>query len=316
MKAWITGITGFAGSFLAEKLLQSGYQVAGSSRSGKWHHLVKNRLLQKTPLWSWDLRHPPSKELKEFFLRYEPNTIFHLGALSQPAQCGQAKPSTEASEVNVHGTNRICELATLLPNCPTLLFTSSSQVYRKKWRRSQEAYVDETAETFGHNGYSQTKLAAETIVLDFAKNGGKGIVVRPFHHAGPRLQPTLMLSEWSRQLACHQKTLTVRCRNSYLDLTDVRDVVVAYQQLAESGKSGEIYNVGSGIIQRSGDLFDQLQELAQSQAPVTTLQEGPQFEAIASTKKLCQILSWKPRIPLSQTLADTLSYWQQIEKTR
>ena len=58
----------------------------------------------------------------------------------------------------------------------------------------------------------------------------------------------MMLSEWAYQLAHNSEgVLRVISLDSHLDLTDVRDTVRAYCELAAAGENG-IFNVGSGYV--------------------------------------------------------------------
>jgi GDP-4-dehydro-6-deoxy-D-mannose reductase len=104
-------------------------------------------------------------------------------------------------------------------------------------------------------------------------------------------------------------------RDSWFDMTDVRDVARAYRLLAVHGQCGQIYNVGSGRSQRSGDVFDRLLQLADCRRPWIELKPGTRQEPIARIDRLQQATGWQPQIPLDATLRDTLAYWRSFPKS-
>jgi len=77
----VTGVTGFIGSHLAEKLLQKGYDVAGLERPCASRDLRPIRhLLKDITLLTCDLTSYAS--VANTLRSVDPQVIFHLGALS------------------------------------------------------------------------------------------------------------------------------------------------------------------------------------------------------------------------------------------
>ena len=99
------------------------------------------------------------------------------------------------------------------------------------------------------------------------------------------------------------------------DFTDVRDVVRAYVMLMENGLAGETYNVGSGTAVSIKSILDTILHMAHCEIEVSVDPEKirpvdvPIIEADIS--KLQAVTGWKPEIPLSRTLAETLDYWRR-----
>ena len=82
MKAFVTGISGFVGSHLAEHLLAAGDEVLGAARTGDRLQHVPTGVATT----AWDLsRDPPAGELLDAVRRFEPDVIYHLAAMSIPA---------------------------------------------------------------------------------------------------------------------------------------------------------------------------------------------------------------------------------------
>jgi GDP-4-dehydro-6-deoxy-D-mannose reductase len=310
VRAFITGISGFAGSYLAEHLRECGDVVAGCSTSGRWRDGSPVPALRDLLLLPWDLTGEAPDELSKQLRHFRPDVVYHLAALSVPSDCGATDPTPQAWDVNVAGSQRLVDQLLRLPDSPLLLLVSSCHVYGR-------VTVDypvraEDAPLQPRTGYGKTKLAAEQVLqAERAKERLRTVIVRPFKHVGPRQGPRLMLPEWSIQLT-QPADDPVRVFNldSYFDMTDVRDVVRAYRLLAQQGTSGEVYNVGSGISLRSGDVYQRLRDLAACHRSTVELSPGIRQEPIADISRLQRTIDWRPEIPLETTLRDTLTFWR------
>lgn len=315
MRAFITGISGFAGAHLAELLVAQGDVVAGSNSTGRWPESLGASPARQARLLKWNLadcgvNSPhgwlPAETLAAIH-EFAPEVIFHLAALSVPADCGDREPTPRALATNVVGTAAVLRLATTLPSRPRVVFVSSGHVYGP--RLPQERWVAEDSPLAPASAYAQTKCAAEREVLDAVHTGQvDAVIARAFKHAGPRQDARMMLAEWCRQFALGSSPVRVRCLDSHLDLTDVRDVVRAYRLLAIHGQSGGVYNVGSGRSLRTGDLFEQLRALADPARPYVETEPGERWETIAVIERLTAATGWRPATPLETTLRDTLAY--------
>jgi GDP-4-dehydro-6-deoxy-D-mannose reductase len=315
-RALITGINGFVGGFLAEHLIQSGDAVRGTSIRGQWEPNSASELADHIDLIPWDLGQPMGLAIpsRQKIADFQPNVIYHLAALSVPDDCGDQTPTPSAMAVNVEGTRRVLELAASLSSHPRVIAVSSSHVYAQT--RGEHGRLDENAPLGPTRGYGLTKLAAEEEVQRaVAQHGVGAVIVRPFQHAGPRQSNRMMLAQWASQIVDDNTTpIKVHTLDAFIDLCDVRDVVRAYRLLAAQGVAGQVYNVGSGIARRSGDVLEMLLQAAKSSRPVVECRPGIKHDPIANTARLRQTTGWQPEIPLETTVADTLAWWQQPRK--
>jgi len=311
-RALITGLPGFVGGFLAEHLLECGDAVLGCSPDGEWEPTSPEELRHRVELVAWDIGDGDGlcEEARRRIERFRPEAIYHLAALSVPQDCGEDEPSPRAVAVNIDGTRRVMELAASLPSRPRVLLTSSSHVYAPVSAESPK--VDETAPLAPRRGYGQTKLAAEAEVRRAVEGAGcDAVIVRGFQHTGPRQSPRMMLPEWARQFAQGgSEPVKVHTRDARIDLSDVRDVVRAYRLLMERGERGEVYNVGSGVSRRSGDVLDVLRAMADPKRPIEELRPGFKQDPIADITRLVRRTGWRARVSLETTVADTLAWWR------
>ncbi|HUT12624.1 MAG TPA: NAD-dependent epimerase/dehydratase family protein [Thermoguttaceae bacterium] len=311
-RALITGVSGFVGGFLAEHLLECGDAVLGCSPDGKWEPTSPEELRDRVELVGWNIGDPEglSLESRRRIECFRPDCVYHLAALSVPQDCGQDEPLPRAVAVNVDGTRRVMELVASLPSRPRVLFTSSSHVYAPVSPQSPK--IDETAPLAPRRGYGRTKLAAESEVRRAVEQAGcDAVIARSFQHTGPQQNPRMMLPEWTRQFATGgSEPVKVFTRDARIDLTDVRDVVRAYKLLMERGERGEIYNVGSGVSRRSGDVLDVLRTMADPKRPIEELHPGFKQDPIADITRLVRCTGWRARVSLETTVADTLAWWR------
>jgi GDP-4-dehydro-6-deoxy-D-mannose reductase len=305
----ITGITGFAGGYLAEYLLAQGDEVLGTSSSGNWKSDSTDQR-ERMRLVGWDLASNIPPESFRAIADFAPDCVYHLAAISIPADCGEYEPTPEAVAVNVGGAARVVELCRRFVPQPRLLFVSTSHVYAPVPR--ENPYVSEDAPVTPTQGYGRTKLMAEQIVLAAVGDHGlPAIVARAFQHAGARQSPRMMLPEWAWQFARGDRPVRIRRPNAYIDLSDVRDVVRAYRLLIEHGAPGAVYNVGSGRCLRSGDVLEELRRIADPGRPIVADSNQVKQDPIARTERLHEATGWQPRLDWRQTVAWIWHDWQR-----
>ena len=99
---------------------------------------------------------------------------------------------------------------------------------------------------------------------------------------------------------------------SFRDFTDVRDMVRAYLLALEIGKTGEVYNLGSGKALKIGNVLNSLISL--SSAKIEVRIDKSRFLPIDIRKIYCDCskfhkqTGWVPEISINKTLSDTLEY--------
>ncbi|MDA7979114.1 MAG: NAD(P)-dependent oxidoreductase [Pirellulales bacterium] len=320
MRALITGITGFLGSHLAELMVTSGDEILGLARCHTWpDHLAQNSALRDIPLAAWDLSGTVASDVipsatVDAIRHFRPDVIFHFAALSNPRDCGQITPNALAVQINVDGVRSIVNLAAKMPNRPRFIFASTAHVYA---RPTCGVRVHEESILEPSRGYGMTKLAAERVLRTIAGDQQLDLVIgRSFQHAGPRQEPRLMLAEWASQIAKNQPTpIRVHSLNTFIDVSDGRDAARAYRELAEHGRPGRVYNIGSGTRQRTGDLLEMLQAIAGTQREVIEANPGFGRNLIANIDRITSETCWRPRIPVETTLHGALVWWQSRIKS-
>jgi GDP-4-dehydro-6-deoxy-D-mannose reductase len=218
-------------------------------------------------------------------------------------------------KTNVIGTHHLIQAVLAHnPKC-RLLVVTSGMIYRP----SNEP-LDEDAPLAPTSPYGLSKLAQDQLALAAARDHNLDVVVaRPFNHAGPGQDADFFLASFAKQIAVIEAGLTppeihVGNLDAERDLTDVRDVVIAYGRLLDNGTAGRAYNVCSDRAHRVGDLLDRLMALAR--VPVTRVLDPSRLRpsdvprVLGNSNRLRTELGWRPRRSIDQTLVDTLDYWR------
>ncbi len=316
MKALITGITGFVGSHLAEYLLNKGgnIQVYGIKRMrSPLDNIVA--ILNQIELLDCDLR--DSKSVNTVIKAVKPDRVYHLAAQSFVPMSFTAPVDT--IENNVVGTVNLLEAIRSADIEPVIHICSSSEVYGQV--REDETPIKEGNPLRPSSPYAVSKVAMDLLAYQyFVSYGIKTIRSRAFTHTGPRRGSVFVVSAFAKQIAEFEKglkepVLYVGNLESVRTFLDVRDIVDAYWLLTEKCIPGEVYNIGGNITMTIRQMLHKLLDMTDAKVEVTVdpklLRPSDVTLQIPSIDKFVKQTGWAPKIPIEQTLRDTLDYWRQ-----
>lgn len=313
MKALITGCAGFAGSHLAEHLLERGEEVVALVRAqdplGNLEHLLPKLRLVRADVLDLD-------RLSAIMEETRPQRIYHLAALSSPVE--SLRDPRLTYQVNFTGTFNLLLAWRQTGLDSRFLLVSSSEVYGRVSER--DLPVREDAPLRPANPYAGSKAAAEMLALQFFGSYGLPIVrVRPFNHTGPRQDAGFVCSGLARQVAeielgLRAPAVTVGNLKARRDFSDVRDVVDGYGLLLEKGQPGEVYQLCSGHPVSIEVVLRLLTGLASKPVEIIVDESKLRSQDAAAMwgdpLKAAQALGWKPRYGLETTLRDLNLYWK------
>lgn len=313
-KILITGISGFAGSFLAEDLVAGGHTVHGTFLTDK---TSKNLDSIKDQIHLHQLNLLDAQDVERLVAEIKPDVIFHLAALTSPSE-SFSDPARVINN-NIAGELYLLDAVRKIDFRPRILIASSAEVYGIV--RPSELPVNEKAELRPGSPYAVSKIAQDFLALQYQLSYDMATIrVRPFNHIGPRQAPIFVVASFASQIAAieagkQKPVLMVGNLDAKRDFTDVRDMVRAYQLLIEKGEKGEVYNVGSGISYRIKDILGMLISFSSTKIEVRVdpakLRPSDAPDIYSDNTKIKNITDWMPTIPLEQTLRETLEYWRQ-----
>ena len=310
MKALIIGAAGFVGKYL----------LAHLSETYPWQ-LYATKLPQEDIQFDHatilDLNILEKEEILQTLKEIQPDYIFHLAAQSSVALSWK-KPALTV-DINIKGCLNLLDAIREADLSPKILLIGSGEEYGHI--SSENIPVSEGTLPRPGNIYAATKVCQNMIGSIYAQAYHMDVMlVRAFNHIGPEQAPAFVVSDFCKQVAEIEKgnsepVIRVGNLSAKRDFTDVRDVVRAYGLLIQHGQAGETYNIGSGHAIAIQELLDRILQLSNSNITVETdvnklrPVDVPIIEADISKLQAC--ISWKPEIPLDQTLLETLNYWRQ-----
>jgi GDP-4-dehydro-6-deoxy-D-mannose reductase len=312
MRALVTGISGFVGGHLCEHLAALEDLVVGISASGRWPsglgHLGRSARIERCDLLEID-----EADLAELLRRKQPEVIYHLAAQSNPQ--GSIADPRGTWALNLGGALNLLEAvkAAALEPKPRVILVSSGVCYGNP--APEHLPVREDCPLQPNNPYAASKAAADLLgIQHHLAHGTDVVMVRPFNHAGPRQSPTYVLPALATQVAeveaGRKSCVEVGNLEVVRDFTDVRDVVRGYRLLAQHGKPGEVYNLGSGWGTKLADALRHLTTLARRPIDVRVdparVRPVDQPLLVADASKLRAATGWEPAYTIEQTLADML----------
>ena len=313
-RAFITGIAGFAGSFLAEELLASGFEVSGALYRGESTrniHGIKSQL----KLFTLDILN--ARKCRDLLGRLQPDYVFHLAAIASVGRSFRMESQT--FRVNLEGTVNMLEAACEIRHLKALLFVSSSEVYGLF--RPVNKTLTETQPFDPISPYGISKAAAESACRYFYYLHGLPVVIaRAFNHNGPRQTDDFAVPAFAKQVAMieaglQKPVLKVGDLSALRDLSDVRDIVRGYRLAAAKGKPGEVYQLCSGRSVTIEAVVKQLLAMSSKkiklQVDKSRLRKADIPILRGSYRKAAQRLGFEVRYSLKDTLADTLNYWRE-----
>src|SRR6195256_2687858 len=270
MRALITGITGFAGSHLAEYILaeQPGVEVFGTfrwrSRMDNVEHLGAGRV----NLVEADLRDYTS--VHRALEITQPDLIFHLAAQSFVPASWNAPSDTIVT--NVTGQTNLFEAIRALKLDPVVQIACSSEQYGLV--HPDETPIKETNPLRPLSPYAVSKVAQDFLGYQYFQSYGMKVIrTRGFNHTGPRRGHPFVTSNFCRQVASIEAGLqepVIRVGNveAIRDFTDVRDMVRAYWLAVTRARPGEVYNIASGHGISIREMLDQLLALSPAKVEI------------------------------------------------
>jgi GDP-4-dehydro-6-deoxy-D-mannose reductase len=290
VRALVTGADGFVGHHLLEHLHAQGDDAIGVDRES-------------------DVTDATSLLAALESLR--PEAIYHLAAMTDVG--GSWSNPVAYTRVNVLGTKNVLDAASHVVPTARVVLVSSADVYGVV--RPEDLPLVETFRVAPANPYASSKVEAEHVAHDAARERGQAVVIaRPFNHLGAGQSTDFVVPAIVNRLlqavADGADEIVVGDLSTRRDFSDVRDIVRAYRLLIKSGVSGEVYNIASGT---DVGLFDIAQRLVAAIAPHVRLAADESLirpvevpVSCGSYDKLFRATKWRPTITLDESLKDVI----------
>jgi GDP-4-dehydro-6-deoxy-D-mannose reductase len=319
VKVLITGITGFAGSHLADYILghHPTFEVHGTrrwrSKEDAADHLNGRVTFHECDITDAHNMYTVIEEIK-------PGKIFHLAAQSYiPASWDSP---AETFHTNVVGQCNLLEaIKHLQPGGydPVVVVAGSSEEYGMV--APDDLPICETTPLAPLSPYAVSKVAQDYMGYQYWRSYKIRVIrTRAFNHEGPRRGEVFVISNFCKQIAeiereVRKPVIHVGNLDAVRDFSDVRDVVRAYWLATEKCQPGDVYNISSGKGWRIGQVLDMLLERSAKKrirvaADPQRLRPSDVPILIGDSSKFRRATGWEQTIPFGKTLDDSLDYWR------
>lgn len=326
-KVFLTGHTGFKGSWMLKALSMLGAEVKGYALAPKTkddlYHLIKGDTLCTSVLA--DLRN--KQQLEEEITNFQPDFVFHLAA--QPLVRLSYEIPAETFEVNIMGTAHVLDGVRLLDKkCDVVLITTDKVYHNNEWIYPYR----ENDRLGGYDPYSASKACAELLIDSYRNsffnpknynNHQKAIAVARAGNVigGGDWSQDRLIPDIAKAFAL-EKPVVIRNPKSVRPWQHVLEPVIGYlllgANLAENPvQFGQAYNFGP-------DLSDALLVEEMLKLAITSWgkgeysiekQEDQHHEAgllkLDISKAIAE-LKWQPKMNAEQAVRITMDWYKEF----
>ena len=330
MIALITGITGQDGSYLAELLLEKGYEVHGIVRRSSLINTHRiDHIYDRIHLHYGDLT--DSGNLISLVQKIKPTEVYNLGAMSHVKVSFEMPEYT--GEVDALGTLRLLEAIRLLDHPCKFYQASTSELYGLV----QEVPQRETTPFYPRSPYGVAKLYSYWIVRNYREAYGihasNGIL---FNHESPRRGETFVTRKITRglsQISCGlQDVLELGNLDAQRDWGHAKDYVRGMWMIAQHETpddfvlaTGEMRSVREFVdeasryfglkIEWQGEGLDEIG--VDKYSGKTVVKVNPKYyrpteveQLLGDATKAKEVLGWEPEIDFQSLVEDMCIYGQ------
>lgn len=314
----ITGISGFAGSHLAEQLLDLGCEVHGTIRrhAVPMHENIEH-LRGRIQLHEADIT--SAERIFSIFDEIDPHAVFHLAAESF-VPTSFREPSRVILN-NIVGTIELFEAARRFgKELESMHVACSSEQYGLVDPSEVPISEELKRNPFRPRSiYGITKVSTEQIAWLYHNSYGvPSIITRGFNHEGPRRGIQFVTSVVHRQIVeilnGKADKIIVGNPNAIRDFTHVKDTVNAYILVSEKQNYGEPYNVCSGKGITVSDYVKLAKKVFNIDAPVYVdpdrLRPSEVPLLIGKNDKIANEIGWHPTRTILDIIKEGVEYFQ------
>jgi len=335
-KVLITGIGGFVGSNLAERLIQLGSEVIGVVKSPDLRKYPNLRDLgEYIRLYACDLT--DYGHVDEMIQKERPEILFHYAAISFVPT--SLKEPNLVFQNNVGSTvNLLRAVSKYCRNSIQAIYTALSSEQYGYITSLEELPVKESQPFRPTSPYSVSKIATEYIGESFFYNDKLPVLkIRTFNQEGvgnptkvtrardDRFFTMVVAKQIAQYKKGTRKKIVIQNPNSLRDFTHIRDSTAAHLLSVERCEPNEPYNVCSGRGILTGDFARIACELNGISAEniYCDLSEFRAYEKYGGTlvhgfvgdnSKFCNKTGWKPTLNMRDIIEESVEY--HMEKIR
>ena len=311
---FVTGCTGFLGSWLTIGLVEAGAAVVGLVRDiVPFSYLRRSGYQDRIAVVRGDVT---DYELVERALNeYEIDTVFHLAAQTIVTIANRAPLST--FETNVKGTWTVLEAARRSPKVTCVVIPSSDKAYGAH----EKLPYTEDMPLLGCYPYDVSKACADLIARAYVATYDMPVAITRCAnlYGGGDLNWNRIVPGTVRSVIRGERPIVRSDGTPLRDYLYVRDAVHAYLTLAEHldepGVKGEVFNFG----------MDEPKSVVEMVRAIIAVSDHPELEPMVladapneiqaqylDSSKARRVLGWATRYSFEEGLRETLEWYREF----
>lgn len=294
MARWlVTGGSGFLGAHLLRTLIDQGFEVTALGRR-------ELTTTESVRFHRADLDDPDS--VRAAIRDIAPTVVLHAAGRTPPAEAVDLYRGNTLATVHL-----LDALRAWGQPARAVLAGSAAELGPVP---CEDLPVSEEYPAHPADAYGLSKLLATSAGLA-ARPPLEVMVARVFNPIGPGLPPSQAFGRFAARLGAAEPDpleMTVGDLDARRDFVDIRDVARAFVAIAERGRPGLVYHVGTG---GSRSVRDGLNELIRLSGRTVRVEVNPAFagrggpsDSRADTTRLREHTGWRPEVAFEQSLAD------------
>ncbi|MBI5765964.1 GDP-mannose 4,6-dehydratase [Candidatus Falkowbacteria bacterium] len=311
----VTGIAGFIGSHVAQKLVEKNYQVIGVDNFNSYYSpllkegRVKNLLVrQKENIYRFDIAR--RSDLEKIFSNNKIDKICHLAAQAG-VRYSFENPDAYIS-ANIIGTHNLLELAKKY-NVKDFIFASSSSVYG-----GNKALPFEETATVNHpvSLYAATKVANEIEAYTYHHLYGLNCWgLRFFTVYGPWGRPDMALFKFTKAILDGQPIDVYNQGQHQRDFTYIGDIVSGVIAAIEKCQGYEIFNLGNNQPVELEYFISVIEKTLGKKAikNYLPLQPGDVIATYANIDKAKNFLGFNPKTKIDEGIEKFIAWYKNYQ---
>ena len=309
-RCFISGITGSAGSYLAEYILkkESSIRLYGTFRNKNKINFIKNKSTRLS-LNQLDLLN--YKKLKLFLKKTKPDLIYHFASNADVRKSFDYPKKIILNNNNI--TLNLLECIRELKLKTLIVICSTPEVYGNVLNPNKRISENELMRPI--SPYAVSKCFQDLLSQVYYKSYKLNIIItRMFSYTNSR-RYTLFQSAFAKQIAEIEKNKKKYLFHGNLEsirtFIDIDDAMSAYWLTAKKGKIGEIYNIGGNDTASIKLVLKKLISL--SKKKITLRRDKKLFRPVDVNKQLPNSnkfrrdTNWKPKVDLKTSLENLLN---------
>jgi len=305
----VTGVNGFIGSWLADKLVESGARVVGISRSGSssWDHAGRIDIVQGSV--------DDSELLPQLIRDYRIDSVFHLAA--QPLVSAAEEGPVETFETNIRGTWNLLDACRQNQRTISRVIVASSE---RTYGPAVEESLNESSPLLGTSPYDVSKICGDLIARSYFTTYKVPVCIARYGnvYGGRDLNFDRIIPGTIQSLLADQQPIIRSDGRAVRDYLSIRDLVEGYLTLAEkmsdTSVGGEVFNFSDErriSVLGLTELIVKLMNRPHLDPVVLGFTRSDRSVRAISSDKARRLLGWTPRISLENGLLETIEWYSR-----